>query len=414
MIALGVVMATSACGGPHVPFRGGRKDATAAGPSGVPKPEDSVQTTLSDFGNVNFNADDTITLTACGHTLGGVHHSTFPQVVPASNVSSSNTDGRQVFDETVGGFDVRVVTDYVHSTGDKGGPLVTTSNATVRSDLRLYSSDNNATMIRLSQSNSYFQEQCADVFQRMIETVPNGGPFTAFVDPTTTTNLKPYGVYLSVDWQGNMVMTGYFRYVQVPGAAAAPASLTITLVNRAGKTTTTTVKATASAADTGSGIWGPTKSYPFTLKFAASVGLSGLSVNGQTFAFQDTMFVVAGMSSVSPNPPPFSTDSTVMGAVAAYKANTTVAYYPGTAAAPSTLTATFAMPVPQPGTVSPKIDTSTTNTLKKIGTAGPFTLYSAVTTKSVSAKQAYGTSMDVAVAGQTAGLQFFKPFIANE
>lgn len=34
LIALGTVMATSACGGPHVEFRAGRVDATLAGPSG--------------------------------------------------------------------------------------------------------------------------------------------------------------------------------------------------------------------------------------------------------------------------------------------------------------------------------------------------------------------------------------------
>lgn len=415
LIALGVVLATSSCGGPHVPFRGGRIDATAAGPTGVPKPEDDVHTILTDMGNANFNSDDTIALTACGHTLGGVHRSTFPQVVPASAVTSTNTDGRQAFDGTVATFDTTVVNDYLKGTGLKGGPLVTTSNKTVQSDLRLYSSDQNATMIRLSQSTSYFQGQCAAVFQRMIETVPSGTGFTRYVDPTTSTNIQPYGVYLSVDWSGNMVMTGYFRYIQVAGAAAPPSTLTITLVNRAGKATTTTVKATSSTSDTGNGLWGATRSYPFTLKFAASVGVSGLTINGQTFSFQDSMFVVSGLSSVTPKPPTFSTDSTAMGATAAYKANTTVAFLPsGKTAAPATLTATFAIPMQQSGTVNPKIDTSTTATLKKIGTSGPFTLYSAVTTKTISAKQAYASSVDVSVPGSsTPGVMFFKPFLAN-
>jgi hypothetical protein len=34
LIALGTVMATGACSGPHVQFRGGRVDATTAGPTG--------------------------------------------------------------------------------------------------------------------------------------------------------------------------------------------------------------------------------------------------------------------------------------------------------------------------------------------------------------------------------------------
>ena len=413
MIALGVVMATGACGGPHVELKGGRVDATKAGPSGVPQPQDSVASQLQDFANANFNQDDTIALTACGHTMGGVHHAQFPNIVPSSYVSSTNTDGRQDFDETVGGFDVKEVTDYLTSSGDKGGALVTTSNKTVQTDLRLFSSDGNQTITRLGQSQAYFQSQCADVFQRMIETVPLGTSFTTDVSPTTSTNLKPYGVYLTIDMKGNMLMTGYFRYVQVSGAPTRPSTLKIALINRAGTTTTTTTTATASSSDTGSGIWGATTSYQFTLSFAASVGLSGLSVNGQTFPFQDTMFVSAALSSVSPQPPTFTLNSGTMGASSTYTVTTTVAYLPSKGgSAPSSLAATFAIPVPQSGTVSPKIDTSTTATLNKIGTSGPYTLYSAKTSKSITAKQAYGTSLDVAVAGQSAGVQFFKPFIA--
>lgn len=69
----------------------------------------------------------------------------------------------------------------------------------------------------------------------------------------------------------------------------------------------------------------------------------------------------------------------------------------------------------QTGSVSPYIDTSTTATLALIGqTTGGFALYSAVTKHSVSAKQAFGSSVDVAVSGQAAALQFYKPFDANQ
>ena len=211
LIALGTVMAVAACGGPHIEMKGGRIDATAAGPSGVPEPETDISDTLTDFSNAGFVTDDAITLTACGHTMGGVHHSTFPQAVPASAVSSTNTDGRIVFDETVAVFDIDTVNDYVHGTGDKGGPLVTTTNKTVNSDYRIYNSDNNGTITRLSQSASYFEGQCADIFQRMIETIPGGVSLTTAVDPTSTTNLRPYDISLNVNWQGSMTLTGYFR-----------------------------------------------------------------------------------------------------------------------------------------------------------------------------------------------------------
>lgn len=412
LIALGVVTAVGNCGGPHIPMRGNRIDATVAGPSGVPEPETDLQTTLVDFSNAGFNEDDTIALTTCGHTMGGVHGNTFPQVVGTSAESSTNADGRVPFDETVGVFDITVVNDYVHSTGAKGGPLVTTTNVTVQSDLRLYESDGNATMERISSGGAaYFAAQCSSLFQRMIETVPSTVTLTPAIDPTTTTNLKPYSIYLSVDWKGNMVLSGLFRYVQVAGAAAAPSSLTITLISRAGKTTTTTVTAPISSSDTGTGIYGPTHSYTFTLSFPSTVGLSGLSTNGQTFTFQDTMFVVPTLSYVSPSPMTFST-TTAMNTISAFSVNTTVAYlYTGTA--PTSLTATYAIPQPQTGSVAPAMDTSTTATLKLIGKAGPYALYSAVTKKSLTQKQAYSTSVDVAVAGQAAGVVFFKPFNAG-
>lgn len=204
-------MAVGACGGPHIVMKGGRIDATAAGPTGVPEPETNIQDTLNDFSNAGFNTDDGITLTACGHTMGGVHYNTFPQAVPASAVSSTNTDGRVAFDGTVSVFDFNTVNDYVHGTGDMGGPLVTTTNKTVNSDYRLYNSDSNATMTRLAASASYFAGQCSAIFQRMIETVPLQVTFTTAVDPTSTTNLRPYNIALDVDWAGDMTLTGYFR-----------------------------------------------------------------------------------------------------------------------------------------------------------------------------------------------------------
>lgn len=294
--------------------------------SGVPEPETSLQNTLNQFGNAGFNTDDTIALTACGHTMGGVHKSTFPQVDTSDSTGTlDGSDGRIAFDETVDSFDSSTVTDYVHWTGDKGGPLVTTTNVTVQSDLRLYESDQNATMQRLSQSNTYFESQCSSLFQRMIETVPGSVQLiNPAVDPTSTTNLKPFGVSLNVDWAGSMTLSGSFRYVQVAGAAAAPSTLTVALISRAGVTTTTTTTAQISSTDTGTGIWGPTNSYPFTLNFPAATGLSGVTAGGATFSFQDTMFVVPVLSSVSPQPPPFST-SPSMNTVAAYTTNTTVA-----------------------------------------------------------------------------------------
>lgn len=71
LIALGTAMAIGTCGGPQIPLRGGRIDATEAGASGVCQPETDLQTTLASFSGAGFNQADTIALTACGHTMGG-------------------------------------------------------------------------------------------------------------------------------------------------------------------------------------------------------------------------------------------------------------------------------------------------------------------------------------------------------
>ena len=71
LIALGAALAIGTCGGPPIPFRGGRVDATEAGVSGVCQPETNLETTLASFSGAGFNQADAIALTACGHTLGG-------------------------------------------------------------------------------------------------------------------------------------------------------------------------------------------------------------------------------------------------------------------------------------------------------------------------------------------------------
>ena len=69
MIALSVVMSVGGCGGPHIPLRGGRIDATQAGVFGVPEPETDLEQTLEEFFGAGFNQSDAIALKACGHTM---------------------------------------------------------------------------------------------------------------------------------------------------------------------------------------------------------------------------------------------------------------------------------------------------------------------------------------------------------
>ncbi|KAG7091589.1 hypothetical protein E1B28_010610 [Marasmius oreades] len=150
LIALSVSLSIGSCSSPTItiPLRGGRIDATEGGEFGVPEPETSIEETLHQFEHAGFNQADAIGLTACGHTMGNVHHGGFPQVVPESAVTPNNTGGGIHFDSTPDVFDINVVQEYLASEGNRGGALVTTDNVTVRSDLRLYVSDNNATIAR--------------------------------------------------------------------------------------------------------------------------------------------------------------------------------------------------------------------------------------------------------------------------
>lgn len=197
LIALGTAMSVGACGGPQIPLRGGRVDATGPGIPGVPEPQTDINTTLSDFSRAGFNEADAIGLTACGHTLGGVHHSRFLQIVPESAVGVNNAGGRIAFDDTVANFDVNVVQQYLDGSGHGGSPLVTTTNKTVQSDLRLYCSDHNATIKSLAQTSEQFRSTCTTLSAQMLDTVPRGVDLTPVIDPG---NVKHANISLSIDW----------------------------------------------------------------------------------------------------------------------------------------------------------------------------------------------------------------------
>lgn len=295
LVALGVAMAIGACGGPQIPLRGGRVDATGPGPYGVPEPETDIKTTLADFSGAGFNQEDTIALTACGHTLGGVHHSTFPQVVPESAVGVNNADGRITWDDSVANFDVDSVQEYLSGKGNRGGPLAATTNKTVQSDLRLFSSDGNVTVEKLAQSSAQFRSTCTTLIARMIDTVPKGVTLTPLIHPGI---VKYANLSLNVDWSGKMTLSGFLRYIEAAGPA--PDSLTVTVIDRNGRLTGTSVIATTDHVDNSNGVYGPTFHYPFTLSFSGSSGLSGIKVGSQRFQLQDSLFVVPTLSSISP------------------------------------------------------------------------------------------------------------------
>ncbi|KAH8804086.1 heme peroxidase [Flagelloscypha sp. PMI_526] len=171
IMALGVVISYQTCGGPTIPYRYGRIDATQAGVSGVPEPHQDLQSHTDSFARQGFTPSEMIALVACGHTLGGVRKEDFP----TANLSQDFAlfTGQQAYNRGV-------VTDFLD--GSTVNPLVTSSNETMRSDLRIFSSDQNSTMQRLAEKET-FDSTCVDLLARMINTVPSGVQLSDVLDP---------------------------------------------------------------------------------------------------------------------------------------------------------------------------------------------------------------------------------------
>lgn len=106
MIAMAVTLAVGSCseGKVNVPYRGGRIDATGAGPLGVPEPQQDLDTHTGIFQKQGFNQTEMIGLVACGHSVGGVHGAVFPETVPVLN-DTQNEASLQTFDTTGVVFD---------------------------------------------------------------------------------------------------------------------------------------------------------------------------------------------------------------------------------------------------------------------------------------------------------------------
>lgn len=128
-------------------------------------------------------------------------------------MTANNTAGGIHFDSTVDVFDPLVVHEYLNGTGNQGGPLVTSFNVSSRSDLRLYESDNNATMIKLANQGAGFLNTCSGLLQRMIEVVPSKVKLSEIISPL---QVKPINATLDFDASGNLIFKGYIRVSPPP------------------------------------------------------------------------------------------------------------------------------------------------------------------------------------------------------
>ncbi|KAJ7658392.1 heme peroxidase [Mycena polygramma] len=176
-------------GGPEIAFRGGRADADKPNAPGVPEPQQDIATHIATFARQGFTQTEMIGLVACGHTFGGVQHVPFPDIVGVLNDSSSTLDVAH-FDSTFVAFDNKVATEYV--SGTTQNPLVVGFNDPTNSDKRIFGSDGNVTMRSFAKSPQVFAATCADLFARMLNTVPKGVQLTDVVQPLPVkpTNLE--------------------------------------------------------------------------------------------------------------------------------------------------------------------------------------------------------------------------------
>jgi hypothetical protein len=224
LIAAGVYASVRSCGGPVVPLRLGRKDATSAGSAGVPQPQNSVSTFRQQFDRMGFTPTEMIQLVACGHTLGSVHSTEFPQIVPASV-------GQVAFDTSNAAFDNRVATEYV--SGTTTNPLVVGAAVGVgrHSDFKVYSSDGNAT-IRTMTDPTVFSNACQTVLQKMIDVVPAGVTLT---EPIAPYAVKPVDMQLTLNSGGtSFLLTGSIRVRTTELPASSIQNVVLTWKDRNG------------------------------------------------------------------------------------------------------------------------------------------------------------------------------------
>ncbi|KAM0270046.1 hypothetical protein ACHAQH_009564 [Verticillium albo-atrum] len=274
LLAMSVVVSHAGCGAQtKIPFRYGRKDAGSAGPAGVPEADTSIGTTMARFATAGLSQKDMITLVACGHSLGGVHSNNHPQIVEGD--SSIWNDTVVNFDDTTNKFDNRIAKEYVF--GVTKNPLVVGRNNSLNSDKRIFSSDGNKTISELACHSSTFEERCANIFTRMIDTVPENVELS---EPMETIDIKPYIVELFLNDQGALTFNGRVRVRTTEGVEAGrdQGDLTVhlTVSDNAGSVS----KVETAYAGNTTGLYGETFAfYEFKTTIDAAKGVSKFDIH---------------------------------------------------------------------------------------------------------------------------------------
>lgn len=273
LIAAGVYSATRSCGGPSVPVRGGRVDAVEEGPNGqVPDASNAIGIFRNQFNRMGFaGVDNTemIQLVACGHTLGGVHAAEQPLIINSGQFPNNYAH----FDTSVAAFDNKIATEFY--SGNTKNPMVFGKSYREDgrgrdSDRRVYGSDNNRTVIAMTDPQT-FNSMCKAVFQKMIDTVPKGVTLT---DPITAYDIKPYDLQLTVlEGGATLGFTGEIRVKTVPGLVS---KVRLIFKDRSGTASSVPIETTQKG--TSSGFDDSFTFYSFSTHLSAETSISAFNV----------------------------------------------------------------------------------------------------------------------------------------
>ncbi|KAJ6789712.1 hypothetical protein PWT90_00576 [Aphanocladium album] len=229
-VALSVLIASQICSDGQVdfPYRYGRIDARQAGPSGVPEPQDDIDSMTAAFQRTGFSKTEMIGLVACGHSIGGVNGVDFPTIVtvPENETVTYNTiikfeqcsantwAFRASSTLTILTQQTQSLTiacnakEFVNNTPKN--PLAFGHNVTMRSDARIFNSDGKKEISRLAASSSDFYNTCSVLMEKMVNTVPRVVKLT---DPIMPIPVKPMSLFATVNDNGTMTFKGTVRLI---------------------------------------------------------------------------------------------------------------------------------------------------------------------------------------------------------
>ncbi|WQF79890.1 Putative hem peroxidase, carbohydrate-binding WSC, hem peroxidase superfamily [Colletotrichum destructivum] len=298
LIALGVYTSVLSCGGPSIALRSGRIDAAVRGAIGVPQPGNAISIFRTQFDRMGFTPQEMVQVTACGHTIGGVHSAENPTIVPVGTFAN----GMAPMDTTAGVFDSKIVTEYLD--GTTTNPLVFTIGTArnMNSDFKVFNSDN-ATM-RAMADNAVFKSVCKTMFEKMIDTVPSGVALSDAIKPYT---VKPVELQLSLASPSTMQLKGYIRVRTTDIPLGDIAGLTVNYKTRDGSSTCGSGNCvfTLSVLGISRGLEDNFAWFPITQTFPVSTGISSFTItinkndgsstlfnnNGNGYPLQDGIFL---------------------------------------------------------------------------------------------------------------------------